>query len=294
LIVLAALILVGVLASVPVAAEAAAARAVDCGRSPSATGDADGDGISDFDECKSNGITTAGGTPVTIPSCFNGSTRVRTSGCLDPNSKNLFVILVRAATSLIPTTNPLEFVTNPPSGSPAVGLGLTIHEIANSAAVISTGSDDRIVLRPPSGTNFAPTYAVRVTENTADLSSGTVLGQATNGTPVTTGKVVVWPVRILQHVNEVRAAGGLSAVLGTDAIVVRYIKQVIAHEMGHVMGPMANVDATTASLYGGKHYAPTPGVIMSQYVTTDEILNMNNLQIPDDFTTGDQSALKLK
>jgi hypothetical protein len=214
-------------------------------------------------------------------------------GCLNPNTKDLFVILVRATNSTIPTTNPFEFVTNPTGGSATgVGLGLSVHVIANENAIISAGTDDRIVF-PASG-SFPATYAIRVTENTADLSTGAILGQATNGTPATTGKVVVWPVRILQHVNDVRAAAGLRAVTATDASVVKYIKQVIAHEMGHVMGPMANVDATTASLYGGKHYAPTPGLIMSQFVTTDEILNLNSQTFPDDFTSGDLSALKLK
>ena len=285
LLVLAAFLTVGALASVPLSADAAAA--VNCGNAR-ADRDADGDGISDAVECATSTVT-AGTVKIPFSVCTAGTSRAT---CLDPNSKDLFVILVRAANSTIPT-NPFEFVTNPTSGATTgVGLGITVHEIANENAIISSGSDDRVVFA--AGANFPATYAVRVTENTADLSTGAILGQATNGTPTTTGKVVVWPVRILQHVNEVRAAAGLRAVAATDNSVVRYIKQVIAHEMGHVMGPMANVDAATASLYGGKHYAPTPGLIMSQYVTTDEILNLNNVTFPDDFTSGDQSALRLK
>jgi len=279
LIMLVALLVAGVLVSVPFFAHAA--TTVTCSTRTSATSDADGDGISDFVEC--NGLTTAGTVPLNISSTQ-----------LNPNAKNLFVILVRAATSTIPD-NPFEFVTNPKTGgTTGVGLGINVIQIANNNAIISTDSTDRIVFRPPAGVSFPPTYAVRVTENTADLSTGAVLGQATNGTPTTTGKIVVWPVRILQNVNQIRAAAGLRAVTATDPVVVKYIKQVIAHEMGHVMGPMANVDATTASLYGGAHYAPTPGLIMSQYVTSDEILGVNSGTLPDDFTSGDQSALKLK
>jgi hypothetical protein len=286
LIMLAGLLLVGVLVSLPLYADAAAA--VNCGNA-SPTRDADGDGISDAVECNATGVLTAGSPGARFPVCAAGTS---SPSCLNPNSKDLFVIVVRAANSTVPT-NPFEFVSNATTGGlTGTGLGLNIHEIANNNAIISGGTDDRLVF-PASG-SFPATYAVRVTENTADLSTGAILGQATNGTPATTGRIVVWPVRILQHVNEVRAAAGLAAVTATHASVVKYIKQVIAHEMGHVMGPMANVDATTASLYGGKHYAPTPGLIMSQYVTTDEILNLNNVTFPDDFTSGDLSALKLK
>jgi hypothetical protein len=290
LIVLAALVVAGVLASVSLPAEAARAVApVDC-RNPSTTADADGDGFTDAHECRpSPGLTLdAGAVDVIIPSCYDSTTGSRNTAldrsvCLDPNTQDLFVILVPAATSLIPTTF-YEFVTKP-KPSPDLGLGITIHQIANDNAVIG-GTTDRVLI-----SGLTTPKAVRVTENVADLSSGTVLGQATNGTPTTTGKVVVWPVRILQHVNETRRAAGLLELSATDPIVVQYIKQVIAHEMGHVMGPMANVSSTTASLYGGKHYAPEDHVVMSQYVTND---GAGNFQIGDDFKDGDRTALKLK
>jgi hypothetical protein len=290
LIVLAAVILLGVLASVPLGAHAAT-TGVNCSNAR-ADRDADGDGISDKDECQ--GITLNLGTaaPVSIPKCPGTSP----FGCLDPNRKDLFVILVPAATSLIPSS-PFEFVAKP-TAAPDLGLGITIHQItnANAGPNTTTCTDISACDRLLTGSSFGSSTvrAVRVTENPADLTSGTILGQAANGTPTTTGRVVIWSVRILQHINEVRAAASptrLPALIGTEAIVVNYIKQVIAHEMGHVMGPMANVDSTTASLYGGAHYAPADVVVMSQYVTND---GAGNFLIPDDFTNGDRSALRLK
>jgi hypothetical protein len=249
------------------------------------TSDADNDGFTDAQECA--GILLNQGTApfVTIQSCFtaNGArTALDRSLCLDPNSPDLFVILVPAASSLIPA-NFFEFVAKP-KPSPGLGLGITIHQINNDQAS-TTSTTDRLL------SSVSTQKAVRVTEKTENLASGTVLGQATNGTPITTGKVAVWPVRILQHVNEVRVAAGLAALPATDLVVVTYIKQVIAHEMGHVMGPLANVSTQTATAYGGKHYAPEDHVVMSQYVTNDGV---GNFQIGDDFKSGDQTSVKLK
>jgi len=250
----------------------ARAEAVGCPATTPAGTDSDGDGFTDEQECA--GIALNQGTARNVPpfpSCFTSGVRntLPRSACVHPDEPDLFVIVVPAASTLIPTNASNALNATPPPAFDQIsksrelgGLGIAIHQLTASQAKSSSDSNDRRV------TDVSTQKAVRVTEATDDLASGTVLGQATNGTPNTTGKVVVWTLRILQHVNEVRAAAGLAALTGTDAtVVVPYIKQVIAHELGHVMGPLANVDSKTAQRYGGKHYAPSDNVIMSQYVT---------------------------
>jgi hypothetical protein len=275
------LLLLGMLAVLPAAAEAGCPAATS-------TVDTDNDGFTDAQECAGIPLNQGSARSTTFPSCFTNNVRnsLARSACLHPDEPDLFVALVPTATTLIPA-DPFEYVRRLRTQQ---GLEIAVHQLTATQVKVSTDPAlDRLL------TSGSPQKAVRVTESAEGLASGAVLGNATNGTPNTTGKVVVWPVRILEHINQVRTAAGVVALPATDQLVViPYIKQVIAHEMGHVLGPLANVSTKTASNYGGKHYSPDDHVIMSQYVTNDGAGNFTVGPGFDIYKTGDQAYVILK
>ena len=127
-----------------------AQAAVDCANASSTT-DTDKDGFTDYQEC--NGITLADGT------FFPGkSSQAAITVRLDPDTRDLFVILVPATPSSFPA-NPLEFVSKPVSQG---GLGLNVHVITPAQA------PNRVV-------SPSTQKAVRVTES-LDVSNPNLLG----------------------------------------------------------------------------------------------------------------------
>src|SRR5688572_26641159 len=120
---------------------------------PLANGDADGDGLTDFQEC--SGIVTPGQTPLTVPSCFVPGPIVTIaaadrSTCLDPDSKDLFVIYKPATTGSLLGGVPRPFDNATITGTNISvaftglsALGVTVHQITEAQA--GTGTADRSV-----------------------------------------------------------------------------------------------------------------------------------------------------
>src|SRR5262245_28335512 len=81
---------------------------------PGSTTDTDGDGFTDYEECNGIGGLTTCGAAVTDRST-----------CLDPNTKDVFVILNPASSSNFPA-NLFELVIDPTTLG---GLGLAVHVI---------------------------------------------------------------------------------------------------------------------------------------------------------------------
>src|SRR5438034_2556633 len=156
--------------------------------------DSDRDGFTDYQEC--NGIDLDLGTAPArhFPSCV-GVTLNR-ADCLDPNTKDLFVILAPATpTSLIPA-DPLRYVSPPQSTG---GLSIATHILTPDQA----GSDRRV-------TSASPQLAVRCTE---DLNpTGDIVGISNYGIGLDAS--VVFTQRITNFVNSVYASVGKTPPAG--------------------------------------------------------------------------------
>ena len=200
--------------------------------------DSDRDGFTDYQEC--NGIDLDLGTAPArhFPTCV-GTTLSRDQ-CLDPNTKDLFVILVPATPSLIPS-DPLKFVSAPQSGG---GLGIATHMLTPDQA----GSDRRV-------TSASPQPAMRCTENLDP--TGNILGISNYGMALDAS--VVFTKRITNFVNSVYASVGQTPPAG---LLDDYTRHTFAHEIGHTIALTATYD----SRYGGYHYKSGTIVVMEQAV----------------------------
>lgn len=208
--------------------EAPAQGAVNC------TNDLDCDGLTNTEE--ENGITLADNS--TFPSCAGSG--LDRSLCLDPNTPDLFVILISAIPSNLPA-NPLEYVSRPQAVG---GLGIAAHIITSAQA----GSGREIT---------SAQKAVRITEN-PDPAGG-VLGIANYGTPNGLDRATVYPLRIINHVNSVYAEVGKVPPAGlTDT----YIKHTLAHEISHMLALAVDYNKR----FGGYHFKTGSGVVLDQSV----------------------------
>ena len=247
--------------------------AVDCS-SATANTDTDGDGFSDLDEC--NGITFAGTAGGTFKG-YNNKTSNRNE-YLDPNSKDLFVILVPASgTSHLPT-DPFYFIYSP-TAAPSYGLGIATHQIT-----INQAKTDRTVSLQ------STQKAVRVTESLdkpVDSSGNKILGSSASmhGTPNDKDTATVYTLNIEDHAN-INIYGGTAP----SDFVLNYKRHSIAHEIAHSLMLTTRYDRKI-----GYHYASGTGVILDQqvYYSTsgggDPVVNLGIT-----FKSGDQSGAVLK
>jgi hypothetical protein len=256
-----------------------AQAAVNCATvSATSKTDTDGDGFTDYDECK--GIYF-GGTGTLFPGKATPNRPTDRSQYLDPDTKDLFVIVVRGTPTLMPPqTNPMywfEFVSNPAGQSTnQFGLGLAVHEITATQA-----ATDRTVCKKtgttacqiPTGQTVRQ-KAVKVTESldqTADNILGYTSGCTTpNGPDLTT----IYTQKIY---NRLSAAGQL------DKLHL-HIKHTIAHEIGHTVGPLAPVS--------GNHYQTADNDFIMDAAVYQDVNNVFHIGI--EFTGGDQAGIRLK
>jgi hypothetical protein len=230
--------------------------------------DVDNDGFTDSQE--STGITLFDQS--LFPSCIG--TGYQRAYCLDPASKDLFVILVPAMSTLIPA-NPLEFVSrNQTSG----GLGIATHEIASANA----GLDREITTTQK---------AVRITES-LDTGNNVILGISQYGTPNGLDLATVYTQRIKNHIMSVCGSSfGTSKCadntgVSSQALIDKYIKHTIAHEAAH----MLMLTTTNNERLGGHHYKTGTNVILDQSV----YYKGTAFYIGTTFTSADKSGATLK
>ncbi|MHC4277981.1 MAG: hypothetical protein ACYSTI_11775 [Planctomycetota bacterium] len=209
--------------------EAPAQGAVNC------TNDLDCDGLTDTEE--TNGIALNGGT---FPSCVG--TSLDRLDCVDPNTPDLFVILLRQASTNIPA-DPLVFVHRPQAEG---GLGIATHEITLAQAGVDPGKPRSVTLNQ---------NAVQVTESLN--TSGEILGVANYGTPNGLDRATVYTQRIINHVTSVY--GGATP---PDGLIDTYILHTIAHEIAH----MLTLTGDYNKRFGGYHFKTGSGVVLDQSV----------------------------
>jgi len=188
--------LVFVLATALAVLPSPAHAAVTC---PGGAADFDGDGLTDAEECL--GVQLLDGTVVP----------------LDPNKKDVFLIVVPTSPSRLPA-NPAEFISN----SPPAGLDVTPH-IVTSAQI---NPDTRLV---------TPTQkAIKMTES-SELNTDSA-GQCNYGTPDDPALCIVFSQRIATSVRNTYTQFQPNADPAVIAQVIdRYQKHTFAHEASHSM-----------------------------------------------------------
>ena len=112
----------------------------------------------------------------------------------------------------------------------------------------------------------------------------TVLGSSTCGTP-DQDLGTVYTKRIIDHITDVTGSAD-------SALVNKYIEHTIAHELGHMVGPLAPVYNAN---YGGYHYASDANdQIMDQAVYVTGADSAAVFYIGTSYTSADQAGIKLK
>lgn len=233
-----------------------------------------------------DGITDTEETPATaIPQCG--------SGACNPDSEDLFVILMKCGDQYYPYQSTCPNPTNLPSNLDPLGilstaasaLGITVHQIDplqtccngtghivvpaccalgdNCGAVTACTLNNR---------NVTPTQmAVRILEKTD--TNGTDLGVTTPpGTPDTAGDAVVFTQRIKNFVHGLcnctapdncptTCYDALDQTQGEANVIAKFMRHTIAHEAGHAMTLRA-VSSTDI----GEHYPQQTNVLLDSSV----------------------------
>ncbi len=258
-----------------------AQAAVDCATvSATSKTDTDGDGFTDYDECR--GITFAGGG--TFPGKNTANRPTDRSQYLDPDTKDLFIIVARKTPTLMPPkpTNAedvaywFEYVSHPVGQSTGqFGLGFAVHEITATNAATDrtvcpkTGST---ACQIPTG-QTARQKAVKISESLDQTADNTLGYTSSCGTPNGPDLTTVYTQKIYNLLSRI----------GQQSQVDLYIKHTIAHEIGHTVGPLAPVS--------GYHYeSANNNLIMDKSVYQSG----NNVYVGTQYTTGDQAGIHLK
>lgn len=255
----------------------------------SASVDTDGDGFTDAQECA--GITTLGttvtvnGTPTiigqkTFPQC-NG-TQAR-QDCVDPASKDLFVVYVPAGTGSLLASGTATGIANPFANQTVYGVAFNGYAGLNVTVHVLDGTQAPVDTRQVTGVSTQK--AVVIVEN-LDASDLNTLAYCVWGRPNVAGQGIctIYSQRIWNSIG--LACGSLPIVTGSNTpssaneAFKAYAIATILHEVGHSVGGLApNYD----SRYGGYHYAP--GTIMEQYVVASTSKGNCKFSIPNAFNS---------
>jgi hypothetical protein len=224
--------------------------------------DSDRDGITDLQEC--TGLTTvttgwaaAVAVPLNFPRCVSGLAR---NTCLDPDSKDLFVIYKRAAAGSLLSFLPNPFVPVNFSNIAFNGLadlGVTVHKLDEVNA--ATNRTVNAPLAAAAGVTITARKAVKVTESLS--TNGTILGNCQFGSPGGLDGCVVYTARARNFINAT-CPGNTQAV--RDQVFRAYATYLAIHETGHSIGGLA---AQYNAATGGYHYASGAGFYMDQAVS---------------------------
>ncbi len=252
---------------------------VTCGVTANTPTDSDADGFTDYEECC--GITLADG------SHFKG---FKEGGeCLDPNKKDVFVILIPATPSNLPL-DPLQLVKT---------LPINIHLIQPSQATsnLNDYTLDRIV--SPSSALTPKQKAVRITEDLTPYNqeNNPLLGKSGEGTLIGPDSTLIFTERTKGYLTSIYLKAG--AGTPPQDVLDKYYRHIIAHEFGHSIRPLAPVSQADYVSFGGYHYKTQTtynktNVIMDQYVTCKASGGTFNCLIGTIYTPADIAAITLR
>jgi hypothetical protein len=250
--------------------------------------DTDFDGLTDYQECQGisgadTGIAFAGGISfggaTSLPRCTTGTLR---ANCLDPNSKDFFVVFRRAGTEPCTTstqlsctwipTNPDLFVSRALS---AGGLGITVHALSEGAGI----AGDRLVLAIGSG----PRYLIVTESLAAATADDDDLGVGNVGTPGDPfAFATIFTRRIVDYHAGVYSNAGASAPVAERDL---YILHTLTHEVSHNLDLCGCPDNPR---YGGRHYKTGTFVVMEQSVKVTVKGSTVTFFISDHYPSTDQ------
>lgn len=223
------------LAAVVLALLPSEAGAVTC-PPPIPGADSDGDGLTDGEECTlAPGITLPSGVTLFANNANNIAT-CGTQPCLDPNKKTLFVILVPASPTKLPS-EPLSLLES---------LGIDVVRI-------NAPADFNRVLPVASGQK-----AARCAEDAVSLTIQ--LAQSSWGTPNDADECTVFTFTVEDDINDMFT--DCAAATPSSTTVDNYKRWTVNHEYGHLVGTRFEYD----SALGGHHYRERDAVVMSQSV----------------------------
>lgn len=260
--------------------------AVNC---PTAsTSDFDQDGFSDMLEC--NGTTTQGATPLAVPSCSvtNPTTPGERATCLDPNTKDLFVILSKPTSG-----SQIEALLVTQGRDPLLVLRKTLEEGGLGIIVHELSFDQAPVTRQVSADSSQK--AIRITENLDP--DGVVTGICTQGTPNGLDGCTVYTQRIVNLITSTcngklcAIDAGSGAVDTTiDDVIATYIQNTLAHEPSHSLGLAPDYNKKL----GGNHYGTSSKVVMSQSVSYINRNTRATFFLDNVFASSDSGSARLK
>lgn len=244
--------------------------------------DSDNDGFTDLQEC--TGIATAGASSITFPWCGSSALLSRDQ-CVDPDSKDLFVIYAPATSgSLLPVDfAPFGSVTACPTASSCItfsglsALGVTVHQLTTAQAALN-----RTV------SSVSAQKAVRVAES---LDDGTILGNCQFGTPLDLDGCVVYTQRAKNFIDTTCDSAG-DTTTDRNQVFLAYVTYLSIHETGHSVGGLA---AEYNARFGGNHYKAGSGIVMEQAATYSTKAHTCTWYISSGWNaTLDPPAVKLK
>ena len=223
--------------------------------------DGDCDGIKDIEETQ-------------ISQCLSG--QVTPASACTPATRDLFIILVPMANSLLPPANPLSML----STSALANLATTVHQILPE----QVSSDVRNVT--------SAQKAVRMLEF---AGPNAYMGYSLPGTPNTTANAAyVYTNQISTTIDNL--CGQTKPCKDADGVTVtkqsvkdKYIKHTIAHETGHMMNLRGG--CTTES---GCHYPSQTNVILDASVSYVNSGGGKKFYIGSIFTAEDSSYVLLR
>lgn len=259
-------------------------------------GDYDGDGYTNSEECY--GISAFYNKSTSFPGFDQSDVLPSRNDYLDPMTPDLFVIL-RPATefgatySLIPS-DALEFVDLDIS---AGGLGVATHQVEQADV-------------DPTRLITINQAAIRITEihlspfTNCTYGGEVVVGNAEYGTPNGLDRGEIFTQRIVDFIDSLckdaticedvggtsgSTACGSPGVTPPDALDNLYIKQSIAHEIGHMLQLVRPEDYNKR--FNGYHYKSGSQVIMEQSVTITSRKGKVTFYISNDYSPASQGAV---